>query len=297
MTTEINWKSAGASLHQLYDELTDADDDWPVPDPDAAASSDEQRRQAQTQWTRRLCATYISVARANELSRDLLTLGAPMEVLTGASYATDELTHHLAMLVHLVRPFSPRCAPTIARADLVASSDSPSWSDVFTRTIELYVINLGISSPVYEAVSAVSVDPAVREMAARLAASTDRLARFGRRTLEWMTDQLPPAATQATTASLPATLAGHESLCHGNPELLDALAGDEFTLETTAGNLGTLLPNQIAVIFYDTLGSAILPTLNHLGCDAASAWQQHYQLSGSSDDSDALVAAVGSARN
>ncbi len=291
MTTHIDWNPAGDSLNRLYDELTDASDNWPTPKPDNAFSTDEQRRLARTHWCRRIGATYVTVARANALSQSLIALGAPVDIIAGASYASDELTHHLAMLVHLVRPLQPRCAPTISRSQLVQPAEVPSWSDVFARTVDLYLFNLQLSAPTYEAISAVSSDPAIRRLAAMLAASIESLVDFGSDTLDWMSDQLPPAAPEAMTAHLPERFSAYETLCCGNPELLDALAGEEFTLEMVPGNLGTLRANQIAVAFYDTLSTAILPKIEQLGCHAAEAWQRHYHA-GADCSPTAVVASV-----
>lgn len=292
MATRINWKTAGATLHQFYDELADATDNWPTPCPDGSVTASGNRRIAQKHWCERIRATYVTLARCNIWFQDLMALGAPLELLSGASFATEKLTRQLAMLAHLVRPFDPKTSPTVSEKTLDGDRGEPSWPEVFERSVELFVFNLSLSHPAYEAVAAVCAEPAISRLAAMLAAGTEKTARFGHAALRWMVRVLPEEIRRPTRCRLPRLMAAYESLCHGSPELLNALAGDEITIELIPGNLGTLRDEQLAVIFYDTLGSTILPLLDDLGCEGTEAWQRHYRLSPTERTAPALVAAI-----
>lgn len=293
MVTHIDWSPSTQALQRWYTRLGPGESGWPPPRPDTPASDDDHRRLARKHWCERIRATYVTTSAATANFQELIALGAPLDVLTGASYVADELTHHLGMLVHLIDPFAPPTTPSVPDDRLRTGDAGHSWQRTFEDNLRLYAFNLTLSEPTYRAIAAVSSDSAVSRLSTMLADNLEELTGFGRETLRWMADRAGPAALEAVRERIPDLLGGYESLCHGDPELLEGVAGQELAVETDPGNLGSLRDDQLAFLFYDTLTSSILPLLDDLGWDGHELWQQHYHADQSRP---VTVAAVGLSR-
>lgn len=293
MRTAINWDPSTPSLHEIHRQLTGRHNNWPEPQIYTAPITDEQRRRACRAWLSRARTTYVSVQWAASLSQQCLTLGAPLDILSGIGFTADELLNHLTVTLHLLEPLEPT-RPVAAPTEFFRPApDSPSWETIFQNAMELFVFNLNIAQPLYEGLAAVTSDPAMSELSTALAHSLDELTRFGQLALEWMSTEFSSQITASTKKRLPALLAAYETLCNGSPQQLDELAGTEITVETRPGNLGTLQPEHRAAIFYDTLNTAIFPALDNLGWPGLEAWQQHYRHRELPLSEQAVVAAVG----
>lgn len=274
MAIQIDWRPASQQLHQLYGDLTGYHEDWPRPNLDESAPSNDAVDGAVEQWTQRLRATYVTMAEASALHADLVAVGAPLDVLTGASYAGDELNHHLAGLVHLIESFDVEPELTVPDETIAMATRPPSWEKIMARTLELFAFNLAISRPIYEALGVTASDAAIAERCQVLGASIGELIQFGQLALEWMGSTLPQQKMELMRARLPRLMTAYESLCGGSPQLLDELAGEEVAIESSADNLGVLDDRERSVIFYDTLMSSIFPTLDTLGIDGTGMWQR-----------------------
>ena len=293
MSPTINWEPSTNSLRAIHSAITGNEGEWPRPNIETSPITDEQRRRARRTWSDRVRGSYITAEWAASLSRQLLTLGAPLDLLTGASYVTQELMHQLTVATHLLDPLQP--VKTLSVPDDLFSqcSGSGTWESVFDRTMELFVFDLALSQPIYEGLGAVSSDPAISELCIAVAESLDELIHFGELSLQWMSQELPTRVTASSQARLPALLAAYESICEGTPDTLDELAGKEITVETRPGNLGTLQSDHLAAIFYDTLNRSIFPFLDSLGWRGLKAWQRHYRHADHLQRRGAVVAAIG----
>ncbi len=293
MGTSINWDRTTTTLHRFHRDLTGQDDNWPIPDITASPITDEQRRRARLTWSDRVRAAYVSASLAADLSHRLIVLGAPVELLSGTSYTAEELLRQLNVAIHLLRPLNPDSPLVIPDRLLDTGPEPTSWETALQKSVELFVFNLGLSQPIYEGIAAASSDPAMAELCFAVANSLDEITTFGTAAIQWMGTELPSRTTAPAQKKLPALLAAYEKLCEGSPEMLDTMAGEEITVRTRPGNLGTLQPEHLAAIFYDTLNTAIFPCLDELGWQGLNAWQRHYRQNSHPDQPDAVIAAVG----
>ena len=278
MGIPINWEPTTASLHDVHKHLTSPQGGWPQPQIDVPPITAEQRRRAQHQWTQRVRATYVSTGQASTILQQLIALGAPLEVLTGAAYTAEEMTLQLTINLHLLRPLDPPTSLSAPESLAPGGSHRPSWEDLFTQLLEFFAFNLTLSRPVYRALYAVSSDRAISELSGLLADNLGELTTFGELTLQWLHSTHLPNLTPSTAEKIPRLFASYESLFHGSPKMLDSLAGQEVTVQTRPGNLGTLSSRQLAAIFYDTLQSDIFPLLQKLGIDAGSDWRRRHRF-------------------
>lgn len=288
MGIPIDWTSTTPSLHDIRRDLTGGDGRWPVPRPRASAVDDDERLRARADWGLRLCAAYATMADIARWHNNLVQLGAPMDVLVGAAYAVDEITHLVAVHAHILTPLEPTAPLAVPPAFVTPSRGLRDWKSCHATALEVFVFNLPISRAVYEAIAAITDDPAITELASALADGTRELVSFGQSVLDWLAER-----STDVVISLPDRLAIYESLCHGSPQRLDKMAGQEITIEPRPGNLGTLAPEMIAAIFYDTLGTSILPQLERLGWPSFDAWQRRHRRPGRSRPEPAAIAAVG----
>lgn len=271
--------------------LSAPESDWPTPGVDAPWIDERKRDRAKRQWIRRARATYATAAQAGLLFREIAMVGAPVDILSGTGYACDELTQHLATIFHILGPFDSVEIGDIPEAALGAVDRETVSESVVELAVHLFGFNLALSAPVYRAVSAVSSDRAIADLAAALARSLDELIAFGKSALQWMIAHNSPRTRSHIDDRLPGLFSSYERLCGGSPRRLEDLAGGEMTLQTRSDNLGTLEPDELAVIFYDTLESAIFTVVSAVTEHPQQRW--HRRLSASSSDSITTVGAVG----
>lgn len=295
MAIPINWTPTTPALHKINQDLVHRGRRWPKPNVESPLITKEELNLARGQWAERLRATYLTTTHAAALLQRLLILGAPLELISGATYTVDELSRHLGLTAHIYRAVHPSDELDLPAELLPLFFGPPTWKELFDEVLELFIFNLNLSIPVQEAIEAVTFDTAISELAAVQAKSLAELLDFGRAALEWMVRKLTDQESRQIKSQLPALLAAYEELCHGSPTRLDALAGQEIVLETQAGNLGTLSSDQLAASFYHTLNYSIFPTLDELGWDGMKAWQDHHRLRGSGPRQKALITAIGSA--
>lgn len=293
MVISINWAPTTASLTKMHQELTHHGQSWPAPRVDSPLVQGMDLDLARHQWASRCRATYVSAAQAASLLHQLYALGAPVDILSGMAYGADELTRHLTLTVHLSRHLTPATEISLDEEYIPPPPSQWDWKDTFTEMLEFFGFNLAISAPVLDAISAVTSDGAIAELAEAQADSMRELNRFGRQALLGLRNHLPPRTTAATQARLPGLLAAYEFLCHGTAQRLDELAGQEITVETESGNLGTLTPDHLAAIFYHTLDVSIFPLLDELGWQGMEAWHRHYRQQVDGDKKRSVICAVG----
>lgn len=293
MGIPINWQPTTASLRNIHDHLTTPEGGWPEPRVDVPPITDEQRRRARRRWSNRVRATYVSTGQATHLCQQLIARGAPLEVLTGAAYTTEELTLQLTTCVHLLQPLEPASTLTAPGQLAPHSPASPQWDNIFEQALEFFLFNLSLSGPVFRALYAVSSDAAISELSGVIADNIAELTTFGDHILEWLVSNQLSTLPASLDRKLPFLFSTYGSLFFATPETLDSLAGREITVETRPGNLGTLNSQQLAAIFYDTVQNTILPTLDDLGIDHQAAWTRRHRASEQQSRTPAVVAAVG----
>lgn len=293
MGQSINWAPTTTSLHQIHHDLSGRYGEWPHPRIQATPIREEQRRRARLDWSNRVRATYVSAMHAASLHHQLLTLGAPLDVLSGAAYVSQELTQHLTATTHLLRPLQSETALEVPHHASMTLNEAVSWEGVFEHYVEFFGFNIALSIPLYDALAAVSSDKAIAQLSDALSKSLGELQTYGTSALQWMHSTLPERLTAPVISQLPGLLANYERLCDGGPEVLDELAGKEIVVETRPGNLGTLQSDHCAAIFYDTLNTSIFPLLDGFGWQSSQAWQRHYEHSDTTTSSSAVIMALG----
>lgn len=294
MRTPIRWAPSSDALHTIYQSLVGEPQQWPSPAILEAPTTEEHRRRAADAWGRRVQANYLTAQWSASLTERLSRLGAPLDLLAGSAYAAEEWTRQLSIAVHLHQPL-PTATPLSVPDQLFAERHfGPCrWESVFEQALELYGFNLTLSVPIYDAVAAVSSDPAVTDLCMAAVDSLRELHSFGELLLRWCREDLPARTTAHGQQRIPHLLANYEQLCEGSPAILDELAGHEITVETRPGNLGTLRPTHLAAIFYDSLHQSIFPLFESLGWSGLDAWQQHYRHVPEDRNAPAVIAAAG----
>lgn len=276
MGIPVIWTPTTNSLHRIHRDLTDRHGGWPDIDLVEQRSSRELMR-ARADWCLRVRANYATSAEAAHLLHAFYALGTPLDLLTGTSYVTGETTYLLAANIHILAPLEPPAPLSIPGTFFTPPSRSIQKSAALRRALQLFGFNIPLSRAVYEAVSAISANEGIGRLAAAMAASLAEMSEFGSATLEWLVTTMSHEELDVVRSSIPYLMRRYESLCHGNPARLDALAGDAIVIESSPGNLGTLEPATIAAIYYDGLASSIFPLLARLGWDGLELWQLRHQ--------------------
>lgn len=284
--------AAPDSLQQLHRALLQDDHDWPFPRADHPLVRPEQRVLARQQWARRAGATRVTVERLIGWLAALSVSDAPAEALSPAIFCLDELNRHLYLCLHICEALSaePHCSPAPA-LKIATAPDA-----VFDAGVELFVFNLTLSRATYLGLSAVSSDRAIISICETIERSLTEVIAAARTLLDWMaiSDQYadPKNVARLARARTPTLLFAYESLFGAGPQTLDRLAGQEISVDTEAGNLGTLQGPQLAAIYYHTVDQEIFPWLDHLGLRSDEAWRVHYEVSPDPDGPAPCAAAV-----
>ncbi len=271
MAPSISWPPPSEDLLRISRDLTEADHPWPSPAIDSPLVSPAQLRRASQSWSRRARGAWFTLGETLGLTRSLLTLHPPAEVLSGATYAVDEIGRHLLLIRHISGSFHP---PRTGGTVLPDEPTHPTLDHLFADTLRLFLFNLPLSRRVFDALQVITSDRAISEISGILARSTAELITFGQALLPWLHQSFsqPPKPIP-----LPGLLVSFERLFGGSPAILDDLAGRELTLEPEPGNLGFLSPIHEAALFYDSLSTEIFPSLQALSLPAEDAWHHHYQ--------------------
>lgn len=278
MTSHFSWSPSSPELQRISHDLLFGKHPWPGPAVDSPLVRATDRTSGRQAWEARLRGTYRTLSLALSLADDLLECRAPLDVLAGAVYTVDELHRHLALITHVLQPLSPDPSvdlPGPPRPPSATSHQSP-WPDVVEHTALLFALNLPLSARIYEAIAAVTSDRSISRIAEAMAESLSEILRFGDAFLRWLADALPDDHLAAPAPHLPSWLLSTETLLHGSPEELDAIAGSDFTIEPRPGNLGVLPDRILAALFYDTLSAQVFPFLRILGWNPERAWREHY---------------------
>lgn len=277
------------ALFQLHRALLEDDHQWPAPRPDHPLVRPEQRVLARQQWARRASATRQSVEQIIGWLAAISLSDAPAAALSPAIFSLDELNRHLYLTLHICEALgaSPQEAPEHA------TSLSPTPEAIFDAGVEIFVFNLTLSRATYLGLSAVSSDNAIIKLCETIERSLTEVIAASRTLLDWILTTHQRNAARQARARTPSLLFAYERLFDAGPQTLDRLAGQEISVDTEAGNLGTLQPAQLAAIYYHTVDQEIFPWLDHLGLRSDEAWRVHYEVSPSPDASPACAAAVG----
>jgi hypothetical protein len=278
MGIPVTWTPTTDPLHQIHRDLTDRRGGWPRIDAVDHSSTRELMR-ARADWCLRVRANYATGAEAAHLLRSFYALGAPVDLLSGASYVAGESAYLLSANIHILAPLEPPAPLSIPRSFFNNPSSSSRHCAVMRRALQLFVFNIPVSRAIYEAISAISSNDGIASLSAAIAASLAELSEFGSAAVEWLASTMDAEELSTVRSHIPYLMRRYESLCHGNPARLDALAGDAIVIKSSPGNLGTLEPATIAAIYYDGLASTIFPLLSRLGWDGLELWQIRHQRS------------------
>ncbi|TXD38892.1 hypothetical protein FRC98_00370 [Lujinxingia vulgaris] len=277
------------ALFQLHRALLEDDHEWPTPRPDHPLVRPEQRVLARQQWTRRAAATRQSVEQIIGWLAAISLSDAPAAALSPAIFCLDELNRHLYLTLHICESLG--ASPAEAQDHSTAVSPTPEA--IFDTGVELFAFNLTLSRATYLGLSAVSSDKAIISLCETIERSLTEVIAASRTLLDWMIASHQPKVARQARARTPSLLFAYERLFDAGPQTLDRLAGQEISVDTEAGNLGTLQPSQLAAIYYHTVDQEIFPWLDHLGLRSDEAWRVHYEVSPSPEAPPACAAAVG----
>ncbi|RAL24876.1 hypothetical protein DL240_01315 [Lujinxingia litoralis] len=281
--------AAPEALRQLHRALLEDDHHWPIPRPDHPLVRPEQRVLAREQWKKRVTATRITVERLVGWLANLTRSGAPIEAFSPAIFCVDELNRHLYLCLHILDALNAEPA-SYSQPLLSTNADNETLLD---QGVELFAFNLTLSRATYLGLSAVSSDRAIISICDTIERSLTEVLDAGRTLLDWLYSQNTPHLKRRARARTPSLLHAYERLFGAGPDTLDQLAGHEVTVDTEAGNLGTLRPPQLAAIYYHTVDQELFPWLDHLGLRSDEAWRVHYEVAPDNEGPPACVAAVG----
>jgi hypothetical protein len=234
------------------------------------------------QWAARAAATYLTQGQLAALTHRLIDHAWPLELITGAVHALQDLHRHTVWCSTLASKLSggvPIALPTpLARAELRARQDlDPGALDIALEFLDLYGFNFTFSLPILDACAAITSDAMISEICETIGDDLSGHIEFGWNALAWLVrhgDGVSPAALEEAVVTLMST---YERLCYAGAEVLDDLAGQEIIVEGQQANLATLSSTQYAAIFYHTVTEQLIPRLSTLGIDGEQAWHRHYR--------------------
>jgi hypothetical protein len=192
--------------------------------PDCSRLSSEQRRQLASGWSRLGLMEHASVAAFARFTLQLLSLGAPAALVEQSQQAlADELVHAglcfgLAS-AYADEPLGPGPLPTEQALDLC------SLEDIAALTLHEGCIGETMAALEASEARATALDPAVREVLARIEADERRHAQLAWRFVIWARNTGGPAvqrrilrelaAVREAPASSPPTSASFDGAAHG----------------------------------------------------------------------------------
>jgi hypothetical protein len=271
-------------------------DPWPdVEAFDRARYPLELRREAARQWAGRARNEHGSVHQFSALTHALTEARAPLHLLGAlARLVTDEVRHAelCASLAIACYPEGLEREPRLFRWPLPRApwpAAPPLDAEGSALAIERWAadaiitaccIGETLSRPLLAAVETVATDPLVEGVAAQILRDEHLHATFGWEALGWLIPRLDRAALDWLEEQLPRRFAGFERSTACGQRIED-LADRPVSIRPGAAsepNLGTLGPQQYAVIFFATFEQEILPPLRALGLDADRAWAARLSL-------------------
>ncbi len=241
------------------------------------------RQEAARHWWRRARLEYGSVNEFSGLLHALTKLRAPVE-FTGAlaRLITDE-ARHAELCRGMAEALDAGPAPEWP-AHRAAFPDAPNVNGAadedetiaWAADVVLASCCIGetVSRPMYDALATVATDAVPAAVLRQILRDEHLHASFGWAALAWFLPCLSDERREWVEGRLGPRLAAFERSCTGGIPLA-SLAGRELVIESgtdDAPNLGTLTPEQFAMIFYATLEAEILPKFAELGFDAMGAW-------------------------
>ena len=279
-------------------------DPWPDFDGFERASYDEGLlRSAAVQWSGRARNEHGSVHQFSALTHAFTEARVPAAFLGGlARLITDEVRHAelCARMALACDPDGASRAPAVfrwprPRAPWPAAPAPTSLERTHSREevdqaifrwaadaiVCACCIGETLSRPMLAAVETVATDPVAAGVAAQILRDEHLHATFGWECLAWLVPRLDAEGRGWLKERLPGRFAGFErSTALGIRA--EAIVGREITIAPgdaeIAPNLGTLTPEQYAVIFFATFEQEILPGLREVGLDADWAWAARLSL-------------------
>lgn len=185
--------------------------DWTAAvSPRLDALDDTTRSTLSRRWTEIALMEHASVAAFARFVLDLLSLGAPPDLLVSAHAAMADETRHARQAFALASAYSGRTIGP-ARLDLDHALSARSSLDVVRRTIIEGCIGETVAA--VEAAEALehAVDPAVRSVLAGVAADELRHAELAWRFVRWFLDACTPELRQGARRELEITIASELS--------------------------------------------------------------------------------------
>jgi len=254
------------------------------------------RRAAAVQWAGRARNEHGSVHQFSALTHALSEARVPAHLLGSlARLITDEVRHaELCTTMALAcYPEGPDREPSLFRWPIPrapwanapeASADPDSRQAILRWAADAIMcaccIGETLSRPLLAAVETVATDPVVQAVAAQILRDENLHATFGWESLGWLVPRLDDESRAWLREQLPRRFAGFERSTAVGIRI-EAIAGREISIEPgdpREPNLGTLSPQQYAVVFFATFEETILPCMRELGLDADWAWAARLSL-------------------
>lgn len=282
MNHAINLSKTSDLLTRLHDEFMG--DDYYLYGPDeSTVVQDAEIARAREQWAARASASYMTQGQTAALVHRLLSVGAPMDLSSGAVDTLHSLQRHAAWTGTLAQKLSNqgimRFSPASFSINEAAQQTvAETWFDIGLDVLNLYGFNLTLSLPVFDACSAIASDETISEIAEVMGDDLSRHIEFGWGVLQWLIPQLEDNALARFEEAVISMMVTYENLCFADVDVLNDLAGKEILVEGEESNMGTLSSTQLAAIFYHTVTEQLFPRLTALGLDAQEAWHRHYRL-------------------
>jgi hypothetical protein len=168
---------------------------------DATALSVNERRQLAEHWTEMGRMEHASVAAFARFTLDLLSLGAPAELVVASQRALSDEIEHARLCFGLASAYAGRSVGPGALA-MDGALDERSFETIVTTAIREACVGETLAALEAEAELAEASDPEVRRVLERIAADEARHAELGFRFLRWALDRAAPALRARFVAEL-----------------------------------------------------------------------------------------------
>jgi hypothetical protein len=145
----------------------------------------EQRAELAETWLRDALAEHASIAAFSSLSLDLLSLGAPPDLVAACHRAALDETEHARLCFALAsayagRPLGPGPFPGLSR-----TRTPPTFASVAAESLVDGWLGEGAAAAHAEEHARTATDPVLRDVWSRIARDEARHAELGRRIVEW----------------------------------------------------------------------------------------------------------------
>ena len=186
--------------------LCDVDCDWALRmAPETTRSSEALRKKLAEHWAEMGRMEHASVAAFARFTLDLLSLGAPAELVAASQQALGDEIEHARLCFGLASAYSGR---RLGPGELCVDGalEARSFETIVKTAIHEACVGETLAALEAEAELAAATDPEVRRVLERIACDEARHAELGYRFLRWAFDRAEPPLRRRLVAELDGAL-------------------------------------------------------------------------------------------